>query len=106
MNNSRAGASVRLDPDLDHFKRVNETRGHTRGDEILAAVGVVLQSTVRDSDFVGRYGGEEFLMLLPNTPKDAAAKLYRAKAAGRNRVEPFSLDGDMVPASTSDEVGR
>jgi diguanylate cyclase (GGDEF)-like protein len=61
--------------DLDHFKQINDTFGHARGDEVLAAVGVVLQTTVRDSDFVGRYGGEEFIMLLPDTPREGAAQM-------------------------------
>jgi diguanylate cyclase (GGDEF)-like protein len=58
--------------DLDHFKEVNDTFGHARGDEVLAAVGVALGSVVRESDFVGRYGGEEFIILLPDTGRDAA----------------------------------
>jgi diguanylate cyclase (GGDEF)-like protein len=58
--------------DLDHFKRINDELGHGRGDEVLAAVGVALQSTARDSDFVGRYGGEEFIVLLPNTDREGA----------------------------------
>jgi diguanylate cyclase (GGDEF)-like protein len=61
--------------DLDHFKQINDTFGHVRGDEVLAAVGVALQSTVRESDFVGRYGGEEFIMLLSDTGRDAAVVL-------------------------------
>ena len=58
--------------DLDHFKEVNDTFGHARGDEVLAAVGVALGSVVRESDFVGRYGGEEFIILLPDSGRDAA----------------------------------
>jgi diguanylate cyclase (GGDEF)-like protein len=53
--------------DLDHFKHINDTHGHGSGDEVLAAVGSTLLSTCRDSDFVGRAGGEEFLILLPDT---------------------------------------
>ena len=51
--------------DLDHFKQINDTFGHPKGDEVLAAVGATLLSVMRESDFVGRYGGEEFVMLLP-----------------------------------------
>jgi diguanylate cyclase (GGDEF)-like protein len=61
--------------DLDHFKQVNDMLGHEKGDEALAAVGDVLGTTVRESDFVGRYGGEEFLVLLPNTDKEGAIEL-------------------------------
>jgi diguanylate cyclase (GGDEF)-like protein len=51
--------------DLDHFKRVNDTHGHPKGDEVLAAVGSVVSHTIRENDFAARDGGEEFMVLLP-----------------------------------------
>jgi diguanylate cyclase (GGDEF)-like protein len=56
-----------LSLDLDHFKQINDTYGHGAGDEILAATGAALRLAIRESDFVGRVGGEEFLVLLPFT---------------------------------------
>ena len=53
--------------DLDHFKMVNDTYGHEAGDVILSTVGKILNKYTRQVDFVGRYGGEEFLVILPNT---------------------------------------
>ncbi len=53
--------------DRDHFKQINDTFGHGRGDDVLAAVGAVLRQTLRSSDFAGRAGGEEFVLLLPDT---------------------------------------
>jgi diguanylate cyclase (GGDEF)-like protein len=53
--------------DLDHFKQVNDVFGHAAGDNVLAAVGVTLRSSIRESDFCGRFGGEEFIALLPHT---------------------------------------
>ena len=61
--------------DLDHFKQLNDQYGHGRGDDALAAVGVVLSAAVRSSDFAGRYGGEEFLILLADTDADGARRL-------------------------------
>jgi len=61
--------------DLDHFKKINDTFGHERGDEVLAAVGDALAGSLRASDFAGRNGGEEFLVLLPDTDQDGALTL-------------------------------
>ena len=61
--------------DLDYFKAVNDTFGHTAGDKVLKAVGEYLHSSIRDVDCVGRYGGEEFILLLPETEKAAAQRL-------------------------------
>jgi diguanylate cyclase (GGDEF)-like protein len=61
--------------DLDHFKQVNDRFGHGAGDDVLAAVGEALRATLRDSDFGGRFGGEEFLMLLPGTDQSGAQQV-------------------------------
>jgi diguanylate cyclase (GGDEF)-like protein len=61
--------------DLDHFKRVNDTHGHPTGDVILYETAQILRDTAREIDMPGRYGGEEFIVILPNTTEDAAAHL-------------------------------
>jgi diguanylate cyclase (GGDEF)-like protein len=53
--------------DLDHFKLINDRYGHQTGDEILQGFARVMNSNLRDYDFIGRYGGEEFLIILPST---------------------------------------
>jgi diguanylate cyclase (GGDEF)-like protein len=61
--------------DIDHFKRINDSSGHAAGDEVLRKVSSTLRKTCRGTDIVGRYGGEEFLVLMPDTQTDGAVKL-------------------------------
>jgi len=64
---ARSGESaLLLALDIDHFKRVNDTRGHAAGDQVIKAVASVLQDAVRPMDLVARVGGEEFAIILPN----------------------------------------
>ncbi len=62
--------------DLDHFKQVNDAHGHSVGDLIIKAAADILQAQVRSSDIVGRYGGEEFLIVLPETPAVGAQDVF------------------------------
>ncbi len=68
--------------DIDHFKRVNDTRGHAVGDEVIVGVAKALHSTLRESDVAARWGGEEFLAVLPDTDlRSARAIAERVRAA-------------------------
>jgi len=61
--------------DLDNFKQFNDLYGHDKGDQALAAASAAMRKVLRTSDLAGRYGGEEFLILLPDTPLDGAVVL-------------------------------
>ena len=73
--------------DLDHFKTINDRFGHGAGDDVLASVGEVLRATFRASDFGGRYGGEEFLMLLPSTDQSGALQVAEKLRHGIEALE-------------------
>ncbi|MFT7776702.1 GGDEF domain-containing protein [Roseateles sp.] len=82
------GAGVLLMLDLDHFKRINDERGHPVGDEVLKMAGEVLRGELRASDLVGRYGGEEFCLLLRHCePEDFGRLDARLHQALRRRCE-------------------
>jgi diguanylate cyclase (GGDEF)-like protein len=68
--------------DIDDFKRVNDEQGHVRGDAVLNAVGCALMDASRTTDFVGRYGGDEFLVVMPATDATCAAAACERLASG------------------------
>jgi diguanylate cyclase (GGDEF)-like protein len=84
--------------DLDGFKRVNDLNGHVRGNEVLAEVGLVLQEGVRSCDTVGRYGGDEFITILPQTTEEEAVVLAQRVRSLIGSSQPEGLD-EPVTAS-------
>jgi diguanylate cyclase (GGDEF)-like protein len=88
--------------DLDHFKQVNDQRGHAVGDQVLANVGAVLRSVLRSRDFAARNGGEEFAVLLPDTEMSAAVEIAERV---RMAIAEISLPGSDVSVTTSIGVG-
>ncbi len=86
--------------DLDHFKQLNDTRGHQFGDLALRAFVQRIQSAVRSYDSFGRYGGEEFLILAPGCGEpDIARQAERLRAAVA--ASPFDVEGCAVPLTVS-----
>jgi diguanylate cyclase (GGDEF)-like protein len=86
--------------DLDHFKNVNDTYGHPAGDLVLKEVGTIFQKAVRSYDWVGRYGGEEFLLILPGS--NFAGARIRAEQL-RTAVQAASIydGGQAIPITAS-----
>ena len=73
--------------DLDHFKRVNDRQGHLAGDQVIRSLARLLSSRLRRTDIVGRYGGEEFAIVLPDTgPAEAMAVPFSAASPTRSRA--------------------
>jgi diguanylate cyclase (GGDEF)-like protein len=100
--------------DLDGFKRLNDTRGHAAGDDALRELGALLRASVRDGDFCGRYGGDEFLVVLAATPVASASERMAALAArwaehGRGTsvsvgVAPVDASGGAVATAAADRA--
>ncbi len=92
VQRGRTAAGV-LILDLDHFKAVNDAHGHLAGDDVLAAVAAELRAGVGDHDVVGRFGGEEFVVLLPDLPLGEAGRtqLWRVAERLRRRVSRLAV---------------
>jgi len=73
--------------DLDHFKTVNDTFGHAAGDRVLQACAQTLNASIRGSDLVGRYGGEEFMIVFPGTDREIARKVGERIVATMAKLE-------------------
>lgn len=82
--------------DLDNFKLINDEYGHVKGDEILRHISKILEKNSRDGELVGRYGGEEFIILLPNVTIDEAVK---AAERLRKKIEESQCNGIRYTSS-------
>ena len=91
--------------DLDHFKAINDNHGHAAGDEVLAQTGALLNQSFRDGDLVTRYGGEEFVVLMPHcNGEDAMAKAESVRVA-IEELKPSGLPITTSIGVSSMEVG-
>jgi diguanylate cyclase (GGDEF)-like protein len=88
--------------DLDHFKRINDSHGHAAGDACLAAIIAPIQSELRQSDVVGRYGGEEFVILLSSADLSAALPVAERIVA---RVAALRVEGFGPPIALTCSIG-
>ena len=86
--------------DIDHFKQINDTYGHSAGDEVLKAVAASIKNQLRNVDMVFRFGGEEFLILLSNTSREAAAMVgERLRFAAQ--AQDYVAEGKMIELTVS-----
>jgi len=83
--------------DVDQFKRINDEHGHLCGDEILAAVGSRLRQVLRRSDMRCRYGGDEFLVVLPETPAAGAARVAEWVRGEIEQIDVIGREGTVRP---------
>lgn len=90
--------------DLDWFKTINDTHGHLAGDGVLEAVGEVLRSQAREDDVVGRYGGEEFVMLLPCSPWPSVPTVTRIADRIRAAIGALEVTVDAPDGPLTIEV--
>lgn len=86
--------------DLDHFKRINDNYGHLAGDKVLKIIASVLRKRLRGTDFIARFGGEEFVLLMPSTVPAAGLKMLESLRASIEAC-PFHFKGEPVTITVS-----
>jgi diguanylate cyclase (GGDEF)-like protein len=101
--------------DIDHFKNINDTMGHAKGDKLLRQVATVIAAAIRETDTVARLGGDEFALLFPETAGDSAlsvaAKVRQRLATDVESCWPVSFSMGLVtylksPATIEEVIGR
>ncbi|OLF52829.1 GGDEF domain-containing protein [Pseudomonas chlororaphis] len=86
--------------DIDHFKRINDSHGHSAGDQVLKAVAAAIKAQLRNVDMVFRFGGEEFLILLSNTGRDAAA-MVGERLRQATQAKEYWADDTLIELTVS-----
>jgi diguanylate cyclase (GGDEF)-like protein len=90
--------------DIDDFKHYNDRHGHQGGNEALVELARLLQHALRKTDVPVRYGGEEFALVMPSTPKDAARKVVE-RVRAQIQAHPFGADGGGAPRRLTVSIG-
>ena len=100
---SNGGSVTALMVDIDHFKFINDAHGHFVGDQVICSVAHTLKSAIRASDLVARFGGEEFVVILPNiSPKDANTLAQRL----RRKVSEITTDATPIAITIRIGISR
>tara|TARA_R110002124_G_scaffold260140_1_gene426099 strand:+ start:2565 stop:3647 length:1083 start_codon:yes stop_codon:yes gene_type:complete len=88
--------------DIDHFKRVNDTYGHLIGDKVIQSISEIMASSMRDQDIIGRFGGEEFVCILPGLRLERMMYLgYKLCETFREQCKVTNKDGELVSVTVS-----
>jgi diguanylate cyclase (GGDEF)-like protein len=90
--------------DIDHFKLINDQRGHVQGDTVLQRVARIIDDNVRDTDVVARYGGEEFVVVMPHTPLDGACIFAERLRAKIEKQMDLTISGGVAQAIDKDTI--
>lgn len=88
--------------DVDHFKIINDTYSHLVGDQVLVQIGWSIRKIIRETDLLGRYGGDEFLLLLPNTTRSQALSLAERICT---TIAASRFDSDCGPVQVTVSIG-
>jgi len=101
---SRAEPVTFLFIDVDNFKKINDTRGHQHGDEVLRTVGTIIKSIVREKDYCFRYGGDEFCVILSNCSEESASTVFicRLNEIIREKLVDVSLSVGLAQTGPHD----
>jgi diguanylate cyclase (GGDEF)-like protein len=92
--------------DIDHFKQINDLYGHQAGDRVLKELSALLRRHVRRSDMIGRYGGEEFAILLDNVHENDAVRLMLRLLREFSLIDHVAPNGSLFHATFSVGVAR
>jgi diguanylate cyclase (GGDEF)-like protein len=87
--------------DIDHFKRINENFGHLSGDQALQNLSMAIRTRIRTQDILGRFGGEEFLVILPNTTAEHSYQVAENLREGIAASRFMAVDGRTMPVTIS-----
>jgi two-component system, cell cycle response regulator len=87
--------------DIDHFKRVNDTYGHQAGDYVLSQFAALVDKNIRGEDILGRYGGEEFVVLMRGEMEPPGAQIFCERIRARVEAFQFMFNGQLIPVTVS-----
>ncbi len=87
--------------DIDHFKNINDTHGHASGDKVLQAIGELLATLARSTDVCARWGGEEFVILLPEADHQGGMQVAERTREAIEDLELYSDEGIRIPVTAS-----